>query len=52
MTITALATQTQKKCKRIADSPDKMEMEITGLGTLTNTIKKVDSDFSILALKK
>ncbi len=31
---------------------DIVEMEITGLGTLTNTIKKVDSDFSILALKK
>jgi hypothetical protein len=27
-------------------------MEITGLGRLTNTIKKVNSDFSILKLKK
>lgn len=31
---------------------DVVEMEITGLGHLTNTIKKVDSDFSILKLKK
>jgi fumarylacetoacetate (FAA) hydrolase len=31
---------------------DVVEMEITGLGRLTNTIKKVNSDFSILKLKK
>jgi fumarylacetoacetate (FAA) hydrolase len=31
---------------------DVVEMEITGLGKLSNTIKKVDTDFSILALKK
>ncbi len=31
---------------------DIVEMEIEGLGTLTNTIKKVDTDFSILDLKK
>jgi fumarylacetoacetate (FAA) hydrolase len=31
---------------------DIVEMEITGLGVLNNTIKKVDTDFSILALKK
>jgi fumarylacetoacetate (FAA) hydrolase len=31
---------------------DAVEMEITGLGSLTNTITKVDTDFSILALKK
>lgn len=31
---------------------DVVEMEITGLGKLSNTIKKVPSDFSILALKK
>jgi fumarylacetoacetate (FAA) hydrolase len=31
---------------------DIIDMEITGLGVLNNTIKKVDSDFSILALKK
>ncbi len=31
---------------------DIVEMEITGLGKLTNTIKAVESDFSILALKK
>jgi fumarylacetoacetate (FAA) hydrolase len=31
---------------------DVVEMEIDGLGTLTNTIVKEDSDFSILALKK
>ncbi|WP_316803862.1 fumarylacetoacetate hydrolase family protein [Pedobacter nototheniae] len=31
---------------------DVVEMEITGLGALSNTIKKVDTDFSILALKK
>lgn len=31
---------------------DVVEMEITGLGILRNTIKKYDSDFSILALKK
>ncbi|WP_432708214.1 fumarylacetoacetate hydrolase family protein [Pedobacter sp.] len=31
---------------------DEIEMEITGLGRLINVIKKVDSDFSILALKK
>jgi len=31
---------------------DLVEMEIEGLGKLTNTIVKEDSDFSILALKK
>jgi fumarylacetoacetate (FAA) hydrolase len=31
---------------------DVVEMKIDMLGTLTNTIKKVDSNFSILALKK
>jgi fumarylacetoacetate (FAA) hydrolase len=31
---------------------DVVEMEISGLGRLTNTIKKVNSDFSILKLKK
>jgi fumarylacetoacetate (FAA) hydrolase len=31
---------------------DVVDMEITGLGKLSNTIKKVNSDFSILALKK
>ena len=31
---------------------DVVEMEITGLGHLSNTIKKENSDFSILALKK
>ncbi|MFA9214223.1 MAG: fumarylacetoacetate hydrolase family protein, partial [Candidatus Methylacidiphilales bacterium] len=31
---------------------DVVEMEITGLGKLSNTIKKVNTDFSILALKK
>ncbi|MES2616562.1 MAG: fumarylacetoacetate hydrolase family protein [Bacteroidota bacterium] len=31
---------------------DVVEMEITGLGRLKNTIKAVDTDFSILALKK
>jgi fumarylacetoacetate (FAA) hydrolase len=31
---------------------DVVEMEITGLGRLSNTIRKADSDFSILALKK
>jgi fumarylacetoacetate hydrolase (EC 3.7.1.2) len=31
---------------------DVVEMEITGLGVLKNTIVKEDSDFSILALKK
>lgn len=31
---------------------DVVEMEITGLGHLSNTIKKADTDFSILALKK
>lgn len=31
---------------------DVVEMEITGLGLLSNTIKAVDSDFSILARKK
>jgi fumarylacetoacetate (FAA) hydrolase len=31
---------------------DIVEMEITGLGALTNIIIKADSDFSILALKK
>lgn len=31
---------------------DVVEMEITGLGRLTNTIVKDESDFSILALKK
>jgi len=31
---------------------DLVEMEITGLGILKNTFKKVPSDFSILALKK
>ena len=31
---------------------DTVEMEITGLGHLTNTIKKENTDYSILALKK
>jgi len=31
---------------------DVVEMEIDGLGKLTNTIKKEETDFSILALKK
>jgi fumarylacetoacetate (FAA) hydrolase len=31
---------------------DIVEMEITGLGRLTNTIRKVDTDWSILKLKK
>ncbi|MBC9911221.1 fumarylacetoacetate hydrolase family protein [Chitinophaga varians] len=31
---------------------DVVEMDIDGLGTLTNTIVKEDTDFSILALKK
>lgn len=31
---------------------DTVDMEITGLGTLSNRIVKEDSDFSILALKK
>ncbi len=31
---------------------DVVEMEITGLGALSNVIKKADTDFSILALKK
>jgi len=31
---------------------DEVIMEITGLGRLVNTIKKVDTDFSILKLKK
>ena len=31
---------------------DVVEMEIEGLGRLSNTIKKEDTDFSILALKK
>lgn len=31
---------------------DVVEMEITGLGRLSNTIRKADTDFSILALKK
>jgi len=31
---------------------DVVKMEITALGTLVNTIKKEDTDFSILALKK
>jgi fumarylacetoacetate (FAA) hydrolase len=31
---------------------DVVEMEITGLGHLTNTIKKENTDYSILALKK
>jgi len=33
-------------------SGDQVEMEITGLGVLTNVITKADTDFSILALKK
>jgi fumarylacetoacetate (FAA) hydrolase len=31
---------------------DVVEMEITGLGHLTNTIKKENTDFSLLAMKK
>ena len=31
---------------------DVVDMEITGLGFLSNTIRKVDTDFSILKLKK
>ena len=34
------------------EAGDHVEMEIAGLGALSNTIKKVDTDFSILALKK
>lgn len=33
-------------------SGDIVEMEITGLGRLTNTIRKADTDWSILKLKK
>lgn len=31
---------------------DVVEMEIAGLGKLTNTIRKVNTDYSILSLKK
>ncbi len=31
---------------------DVVEMEITGLGRLSNTIRKVDTDFSLLKIKK
>jgi fumarylacetoacetate (FAA) hydrolase len=31
---------------------DVVEMEIEGLGKLSNTIRKEDTDFSILAMKK
>ena len=31
---------------------DVVDMDIDGLGTLTNTIRKVDTDFSLLAKKK
>jgi fumarylacetoacetate (FAA) hydrolase len=31
---------------------DVVEMEVKGLGLLKNTIKKDESDFSLLALKK
>lgn len=31
---------------------DVVEMEITGLGRLSNTIRKVDTDFSLLKMKK
>jgi fumarylacetoacetate (FAA) hydrolase len=31
---------------------DVVEMEITGLGRLSNTICKVETDFSLLAIKK
>lgn len=31
---------------------DVVEMEITGLGHLSNTMRKVDTDFSLLAIKK
>ena len=31
---------------------DVVEMEITGLGHLTNTIRKVNTDFSLLSIKK
>jgi fumarylacetoacetate (FAA) hydrolase len=31
---------------------DVLELEITGLGTLVNTIEADETDFSILALKK
>ena len=31
---------------------DDVEMEVTGLGCLTNVITRVDTDFSLLALKK
>jgi fumarylacetoacetate (FAA) hydrolase len=33
-------------------SGDVVEMEITGLGRLKNTITEMDSDFSLLKLKK
>lgn len=48
---TALLNDPDFKPQWLQDG-DVVEMEITGLGHLSNTIKKADTDFSILKLKK
>ncbi|RYF20917.1 MAG: fumarylacetoacetate hydrolase family protein [Flavobacteriales bacterium] len=48
---TGLLNDPNYKVQWLQDGDD-VEMEITGLGQLSNVIKAVDTDFSILALKK
>ena len=48
---TGLLNNPQFKPQWLQDG-DIVEMKITGLGMLSNTIRKADTDFSILALKK
>ncbi len=48
---TGLLNDPNYKVQWLQDGDD-VEMEITGLGQLSNVIKALDTDFSILALKK
>jgi fumarylacetoacetate (FAA) hydrolase len=48
---TGLLNDSNYKVQWLQDG-DRVEMAIAGLGHLSNTIRKADSDFSILALKK
>jgi fumarylacetoacetate (FAA) hydrolase len=48
---TGLFNDSNYKTQWLQDG-DVVEMEITGLGKLKNTIRKVNTDFSLLALKK
>jgi fumarylacetoacetate (FAA) hydrolase len=48
---TGLLNDPNYKVQWLQDGDD-VEMEVTGLGSLTNIITKVDNDFSILGMKK